>query len=58
MTAYAIDQASLDLILELQLHDAERLLKGKHREDEISDAEVAAELYKAEIESALYFYSD
>lgn len=58
MTAYAIDQASLDLILELQLHDVERLLKGKHREDEIPDAEVAAELYKAEIESALHFYSD
>lgn len=58
MAYEGIDVASLQLILELQLSDAERLLTGKSREGETSDEELAASLYKSELESVARFNSD
>ncbi|POR36152.1 Vacuolar membrane protein [Tolypocladium paradoxum] len=58
MSFDGIDRASLDLILELQLQDAQSLMKGKHREGEAPDAEVAAETYKSELESLASRLSD
>lgn len=46
------------LILELQLQDVDRLIKGKQREGDASDAELAAELYKAELEIMFCLVSD
>ncbi|KAL7799933.1 hypothetical protein V8C37DRAFT_407427 [Trichoderma ceciliae] len=54
-----IDQASLQLINDIQSQDAEALIRGKRREgDDVSDVELAAELYKLELESLPAFYSD
>lgn len=53
-----IDQATLDLIIQLQLQDTQTLIKGKRREGEKSDAELAAELYKLELESFASFRHD
>lgn len=54
-----IDEASLRLIISLQLQDAESLIKGKHREDEAQpDGEFSAELYKHELETLQTFCSD
>ncbi|PON20150.1 IBR finger domain-containing protein [Trichoderma gamsii] len=53
-----IDQTTLDLILQLQLQDTQILIKGKQREGEQSDAELAAELYKQELESFPSFCYD
>lgn len=53
-----IDQATLDLIIQLQLQDTRTLIKGKHREGEQSDAELAVELYRLELESLASFQYD
>jgi hypothetical protein len=53
-----IDQATLDLIIELQIQDAQNLIKGKHREGEQPDAELAVELFKLELESLASVCSD
>ncbi|KAK1245611.1 hypothetical protein MKX08_005240 [Trichoderma sp. CBMAI-0020] len=53
-----IDQATLDLIIQLQLQDTQTLIKGKHREGEQSDVELAAELYRLELESLVSFQHD
>lgn len=52
------DQATLDLIIQLQLQDTQTLIKGKHREGEQSDAELAVELYRLELESFASFQYD
>ncbi|EFZ02206.2 ibr finger domain containing protein [Metarhizium robertsii ARSEF 23] len=54
----SFDQASLDLIIELQLQDAQNLIKGKHRAGETPDGELAAELFKLELESLASFHVD
>ncbi|KID74142.1 uncharacterized protein G6M90_00g034080 [Metarhizium brunneum] len=54
----SFDQASLDLIIELQLQDAQNLIKGKHRVGETPDGELAAELFKLELESLASFHVD
>ncbi|KAL7820711.1 hypothetical protein V8C26DRAFT_393107 [Trichoderma gracile] len=48
---YGIDQESLDLIIELQLQDAQNLIKGKYREGEAPDFELALECFNEELES-------
>lgn len=53
-----IDQATLDLIIQLELQDTQTLIKGKQREGEQSDAELAVELYQLELESFASFYHD
>ncbi|EHK49360.1 hypothetical protein TRIATDRAFT_82700 [Trichoderma atroviride IMI 206040] len=53
-----IDQATLDLIIQLQLQDTQTLIKGKHRAGEQSDAELAAGLYRLELESLASFQYD
>lgn len=59
MSLYELDPQSLELLLELQLRDAQRLRKGKHRQGEaMPDAELALELYQAELESLACFVSD
>lgn len=61
MSLEGVDKASMVLILELQLQDlqdAQRLKKGKHREGEAPDAEVAAEAYKSELQSFACRLSD
>ena len=58
MACEDIDPASLQLILELQLSDTERLLKGESGEDETPDVELAAGLYKSELESIARLNSD
>ncbi|KHN98270.1 IBR domain containing protein [Metarhizium album ARSEF 1941] len=54
----SLDQASLDLTIELQLEDARKLVKGKHRTGETPDGELAAELDKLELESLATFRAD
>ncbi|KAG8420645.1 hypothetical protein J3459_010861 [Metarhizium acridum] len=56
--AYPIDNASLDLILRLQLEDAEGLLRGKHAFGEEPDVEFAAQLFKNDLEQLQTFISD
>ncbi|KAL7911949.1 IBR domain-containing protein [Trichoderma velutinum] len=46
-----IDQETLNLIIEIQLQDAQNLIKGKHREGQQPDAELAMQLYCCELES-------
>lgn len=53
-----IDQATLDLIIQLELQDTQTIIKGKHREGEQSDAEFAVELYRLELESLALFNYD
>jgi hypothetical protein len=54
-----IDQESLRLSIYLQSQDAAALVKGKRRIDEQPpDVELAAELYRLELESLRTFYSD
>lgn len=54
----APDQETLNLIIELQLQDAKALIKGKHRAGEPPDRELAAELFKQELESLASFHAD
>ncbi|KAL7951526.1 hypothetical protein V8C42DRAFT_304332 [Trichoderma barbatum] len=49
--AYEIDQESLDVIIELQLQDAQSMIKGKYREGEAPDFEFALECFNAELQS-------
>ncbi|KAF3066726.1 hypothetical protein CFAM422_008886 [Trichoderma lentiforme] len=54
-----IDQATRQLIINLQLQDANALIKGKHRVgDPPPDAEIAARLYQQELRSLETFYAD
>lgn len=55
---YPIDNASLDLITKLQLEDAESLLRGKHAVGQAPDAEIAAQLFKDELEQLRIFVAD
>lgn len=48
---HEIDQESLDLIIELQLQDAQSLIKGKYRAGEAPDFELALECFNSELES-------
>ncbi|TDZ35845.1 E3 ubiquitin-protein ligase [Colletotrichum spinosum] len=61
MLCYDIDDATLRLILEMQMEDLadiKRRSKGKHREDEHPDSEVAIAMYMSEIENRARFASD
>ena len=58
MAFQGIDAESLALIIELQLSDMEGLNKGKSREGETTDREVAMSTYKSELESLATFQSD
>ncbi|KAK5991450.1 ATP-dependent RNA helicase DEAH12-like protein [Cladobotryum mycophilum] len=54
-----VDQASLDLILKLQLQDVQSLLKGKNRAGETPrDLELAMEMYRSDLRSVSSFMSD
>ncbi|KAM6479361.1 hypothetical protein HDV62DRAFT_399506 [Trichoderma sp. SZMC 28011] len=54
-----IDQETLQMMVALQLEDANSLMKGKHREgDPPPDAEIAAWLYEQELLSLETFYED
>ncbi|KAH6605967.1 hypothetical protein Trco_005120 [Trichoderma cornu-damae] len=55
---HEIDQDSLDLIIELQLQDARNMIKGKHREGEAPDFELALEFFNSELESLHTFLHD
>jgi hypothetical protein len=55
---YEIDQESLDLIIQLQLEDAQSMAKGKYREGEAPDFDLALELFNAELESLHAFIHD
>ncbi|KAK6451378.1 hypothetical protein FP744_10007629 [Trichoderma asperellum] len=55
---YEIDQESLDLIIQLQLEDAQSMIKGKYREGEAPDFELALDLFNAELESLHAFIHD
>ena len=48
--ACEFDSATLDLVIQLQKLEAANLFKGKHLEDEISDGELAAQLFEEELE--------
>jgi hypothetical protein len=57
----AMDEQSAALIIQLQLEDIENLFstfKGKHREDEPSDAELALRQYKQELDVNASIISD
>lgn len=53
-----VDAETLALIIELQLSDAKRLIKGKGEETGTHDGELAADLYKCELESLARFNAD
>ncbi|CCF36037.1 IBR finger domain-containing protein [Colletotrichum higginsianum] len=56
-----VDDETLHLVLQVQLEDLEsvkRSSKGKNRQDEISDAELAAEAYESELKSHILLISD
>ncbi|KAL7797219.1 hypothetical protein V8C37DRAFT_370382 [Trichoderma ceciliae] len=55
---HEIDQESLDLIIELQLQDARGLTKGKYREGDAPDFELALEFFNSELESLHAFFHD
>ncbi|KAM0460695.1 hypothetical protein ACHAO4_001485 [Trichoderma viride] len=55
---YEIDQESLNLIIQLQLEDAQSMAKGKYREGEAPDFDLALELFNAELESLHAFIHD
>ncbi|UKZ49872.1 hypothetical protein TrVGV298_004125 [Trichoderma virens] len=48
---HEIDQESLDLIIELQLQDAQSLIKGKYRDGDAPDFEFALECFNAELQA-------
>lgn len=58
MAFVCIDPDSLALILELQLSDTERSLKGKGKEGETPDEKLAANIYKSEPEVVAQVHSD
>ncbi|EHK18242.1 uncharacterized protein TRIVIDRAFT_159594 [Trichoderma virens Gv29-8] len=53
-----IDQETLNLIIEIQLQDAKNLIRGKHRDGEQPDTELAMQLYCRELESLATIRSD
>ncbi|PTB51291.1 hypothetical protein M431DRAFT_239107 [Trichoderma harzianum CBS 226.95] len=54
-----IDQETLQMMVSLELQDADSQMKGKHREgDPPPDAEIAAWLYEQELLSLETFYAD
>lgn len=55
---YEIDQDSLDLIIQLQLQDAQSLTKGKYRQGEAPDFDMALEFFNSELESFHTFCHD
>lgn len=58
---FATDEATAKLVLQLQMEDMELLnqsSKGKGREDEVSDAQVAMELYRQDLEGNSAVISD
>ncbi|KAL8643787.1 MAG: hypothetical protein Q9226_008120, partial [Calogaya cf. arnoldii] len=60
-TLQDVDDASAALILQLQREDVEelqRLSKGKHREDEVSDADLAIELFQQDLQETSAVLSD
>ncbi|KAL8846113.1 MAG: hypothetical protein Q9221_008781 [Calogaya cf. arnoldii] len=60
-TLQDIDDASAALILQLQREDVEELQqssKGKHREDEVSDADLAIELFQQDLQETSAVLSD
>ncbi len=61
MSSDTLDTTTLELIIRLQLEDLEQLesrRKGKHREGETPDLDVAVGLYKAELASQAQLASD
>ncbi|KAF9881663.1 ibr finger domain protein [Colletotrichum karsti] len=61
MLCYDIDDETLHLVLQMHMEDLEELKqnsKGKHREDELPDADFAIDMYRSEIESRALFASD
>lgn len=56
--ACAIDGESLDLIMRLQLEDAEGLLRGKHTVGQAPGVEFAIQLFKNELEQLQTFIAD
>lgn len=58
MAYEGIDAASLELIIKLQLSDVKRLIKGKGKEGETPDGELAADMYESELESVARCHSD
>lgn len=58
MALDGIDAESLALIIQLQLSDVEGVDKGKGREGETTDKDVAMSTYKSELESLASFQSD
>lgn len=58
MSLYDLDPETLELVLELQLQDARSLLKGKYREGEAPDTELAVEMYMSELQAVPRFLSD
>ncbi|KPM42271.1 hypothetical protein AK830_g4263 [Neonectria ditissima] len=55
---FDLDPESLELVLQLQLHDLQFLLRGKYREGEAPDSELALETYKLELETSACCISD
>lgn len=55
---YEMDQASLDLIIQLQLEDAQSMAKGKYQEGKAPDFDLALELFNAELASFHAFIHD
>ncbi|GJC89677.1 putative E3 ubiquitin-protein ligase ariadne-2 [Colletotrichum liriopes] len=61
MLCYDIDDETLHLLVQLQLEDLDNLkrnIKGKGRQGEISDADLAVETYESELKSRVLFASD
>ncbi|KAL7898113.1 hypothetical protein HDV63DRAFT_33721 [Trichoderma sp. SZMC 28014] len=55
---YEMDQESLDLIIQLQLEDAQSMTKGKYQEGKAPDFDLALELFNAELASFHAFIHD
>ncbi|KAK1573278.1 IBR finger domain-containing protein [Colletotrichum navitas] len=61
MLCYDVDDETLSLILQLQIEDLENIKqksKGKHRQDEITDAALAVDTYESDLRSLVRIASD
>lgn len=61
MNSFDFDNASVNLMLQLQIQDLEEIIassKGKYREGETPDADLALDAYKSELESFKASISD
>ncbi|KAK1992789.1 IBR finger domain-containing protein [Colletotrichum falcatum] len=61
MSLYDIDDETLNLVLQVQIEDLENIKqrsKGKHRQDEITDAALAVETYESDLRSLILVASD